>query len=63
MKQIDDGWETEKSGYGVYNESQTIELANRLLGVQNIDRGEVMAIHATIKIMNTGNTNHRHNNE
>ena len=63
MKQIDDRWETKKLGYGVYNESQTIELANRRLGVQNIDRGEVMAIHATIKIMNTGNTDHRHNNE
>ena len=52
LQQTDDSWTREKTGYGVYNRSKNIELAIRLLGLQNIFRAELMAIHATLKIIN-----------
>ena len=41
-----------KIGYGVYSQSKNIELAIRLLDLQNIFRAELMAIHGTLKIIN-----------
>ena len=51
-QQIDDSWTREKVGYGVYNQSKNIELTVRLPGLQNIFRAKLMAIHATLKIIN-----------
>ena len=50
-QQIDDRWIREKSGYGIYNQYKNLELAVRLPGLQNIFRSELMAIHATLKII------------
>ena len=51
-QKTDDNWTREKAGYGVYNLSKNIELAIRLAGLQNIFRAELMAIYATLKIIN-----------
>ena len=51
-QQIDDKWTREKAGYGIYNQYKNLELAVRLPGLQNIFRAELMAIHATLKIIN-----------
>ena len=51
-QQIDDRWIREKIGYGVYNQYKNLEIAVRLPGLQNIFRVELMAIYATLKIIN-----------
>ena len=51
-QQIDDRWTREKTGYGVYNQYKNLEIAVRLPSLQNIFRAELMAIHATLKIIN-----------
>ena len=51
-QQTDNSWTREKGGYGVYNLSKNIELAIRLPGLRNIFKAELMAIHATLKIIN-----------
>ena len=44
--------QVKKIGYGVYNQSKNLELAVRLPSLQNIFRAELMAIRATLKIIN-----------
>ena len=51
-QQIGDRWTREKAGYGIYNQYKNLELAVRLPSLQNIFRAELMAIHATLKIIN-----------
>ena len=59
-QQIDDRWIREKAGYGVYNQEKNLEIAIRLLGLQNIFRAELMAIYATLKIINEDTPMNQH---
>ena len=45
-------WRREKAGYGIYS-PKGINIAKRLHGHQNILRAEMIAIHETIRIINT----------
>ena len=51
-QQIGDRWTREKAGYGIYNQYKNLELAVKLLGLQNIFKVELMAIHAALTIIN-----------
>ena len=50
-QQSDDSWTREKARYGVCNHTKNIEPTIRLLDLQNSFRTELMAIHATLKII------------
>ena len=50
-QQVDNRWIREKTGYGVYNQYKSLELAIRLPRLQNVFRAELMAIQATLKII------------
>ena len=51
-KKVGDTWLREENGYGIYNQEKNIKLAMRLLGLQNIFRAELMAIHHALTIIN-----------
>ena len=54
---IDESWIREKARYGIYNQSKNLELAIKLPGLQNNFRVELMAIYATLKIVNVEYSN------
>jgi ribonuclease HI len=45
-------WQCETVGYGVYNSTKNINISERLPGLQNILRAELIAIHHTIQLIN-----------
>ena len=46
-------WRREKTGYGIYNPFKNLKIAERLPGLQNILRAEMMAIHHTLRLLTT----------
>ena len=46
-------WKREKEGYGIYNPFKNLTIAERLPGLQNILRAELMAIHHTLRLLTT----------
>ena len=46
-------WKREKAGYGIYNPFKNLKIAERLPGLQNILRAELMAIHHTLRLLTT----------
>ena len=46
-------WRREKAGYGIYNPFKNLQIAERLPGLQNILRAELMAIHHTLRLLTT----------
>ena len=46
-------WRREKAGYGIYNPFKNLNIAERLPGLQNILRAELMAIHHTLRLLTT----------
>ena len=51
-KKVGDIWLREEDGYGIYKQEKNIKLAIRLLGLQNIFRVELMAIHHALNVIN-----------
>jgi ribonuclease HI len=51
-KENNDGlWTSETAGYGIYNFTKNLAVSQRLPGLQNILRAELMVIHHAIKII------------
>ena len=46
-------WKREKAGYGIYNPFKNLQNTERLPGLQNILRAELMAIHHTLRLLTT----------
>jgi ribonuclease HI len=44
-------WLRERAGYGIYNPCKDIQISERLPGLQNILRAELLAIHHTLQII------------
>jgi hypothetical protein len=49
----DKHWRREKARYDIYNAFKNLEIAERLLGLQNIIRAEMMAIYHTLCLLTT----------
>ena len=50
-KQIDETtWISESAAYDIYNAHKNLEISNRLPGLQNILRAELMALYDTLKL-------------
>jgi len=43
----------EKAGFGIYNGPKKLQIAERLHGLQNILRAELMAVHKMLTILTT----------
>jgi ribonuclease HI len=50
-QRINGTWKPETAGYGIYNPIKHIHISARLLGLQNILRAELLAIHHTLQIL------------
>jgi ribonuclease HI len=51
-KQKENGtWQRECTGYGIYNPDKDIQISERLPGLQNILRAELLAIHHILQII------------
>ena len=46
-------WIREETGYGIYNPFKNLKISVRLLGLQNILRSELMAVHHTLCLLTT----------
>jgi hypothetical protein len=44
-------WDPAQAGYGIWNPLLKINLPQRLIGLQNILRAEILAIHHTLQIL------------